>query len=568
MKKYLFAFGCIIASFFLLSSSPAYSQKITARFMVSFADKSGTPYSVSAPQDFLSQRAVQRRSKFAIPVTVQDLPVSPKYIDTLVNRGFPVLGTSKWFNAALIESNDSAAVMDLLNLPFVTAVDLLYYTNTAKSAGNKGSKSLEFSNNFGNVLQHQSQFMKGATSSGINYGFGFSQANMLGATYLHQMGFSGENVVIAVLDGGFSFADTLPVFDSLRMQNRILTTHNFVKPGETVYGSSTHGMMVLSTMGGNIPGTLVGTAPHASYHLLLTEDVADEFPVEEFYYGMGAEYADSVGADLINSSLGYTTFDLSLLDHQPKDMDGNHSLSSKAASIAAAKGILVVTAAGNGGGSSWFYISSPGDADSIITVGAVDVSANYAPFSSTGPTVDDRVKPDVAAVGWNATIASTGGGATTGNGTSFATPVMCGALACLRQANDSVPVMKLIEAVQRSGNQWFAPDTLLGYGIPNLAVAHLVLGGQPIPKIEDKEFKIAPNPFNDRFLVTFYATDTQQITIEIYDLRGRKYYGGAYQKLTGLNVISVPDPGNMASGTYILKIQDGRNTITRKIIRQ
>ncbi|HRZ50345.1 MAG TPA: S8/S53 family peptidase, partial [Bacteroidales bacterium] len=250
------------------------------------------------------------------------------------------------------------------------------------------------------------------------------------------------------------------------------------------------------------------------------------------------------------------------------DMDGKTSLSARAASKASAKGILVVTSAGNGGGSSWFYVSSPGDAEHVVTVGAVDVSGTYAPFSSTGPTADRRIKPDAAAVGWNATIASSAGGSTTGNGTSFASPILCGALACLRQAFDTIPIMQFIDAVHRSGHQWFNPDTLLGYGIPNLAVAHLVLGGQPIPDIGDKDFKVSPNPFNDRLLVSFYATDTQNITLELYDLRGNLHFNGEIRKNPGLNVIPIPEPSRLASGTYLLKITDGKNIFTRKVIRQ
>lgn len=543
------------------------AQNITSKFMVSFADKSGTPYQITNPQAYLGQRAIQRRLKYSIPVTEQDLPVSPQYLDTLTNRGFLVLAASKWLNAALIDSKDSVAVMDLLNLPFVTAVDLVYYTNTAKGGGSKGTQKFDTDEELLRCLKSAPE-AKGSKLSGINYGYGYTQANMLGATYLHQLGYTGEDMIIAVLDAGFHLADTLPVFDSLHLQNRILATHNFVKPNETVYQSSEHGMMVLSTMGGNLPGTLVGTAPHASFMLLLSEDVATEFPVEEFYWALAAEYADSAGADLINSSLGYTTFDLPVLSHTYADMNGITNISSRAASWAAQRGLLVVASAGNGGGSSWFYISSPGDADSIITAGAVDISGQYAGFSSTGPTADKRVKPDVASVGLGSSIASSGGGSTNGNGTSFSSPIMCGALACLWQANDSLPNIQIIEAVRRSGHQWFHPDTLLGYGIPNLAVAHLVLGGIPVPNIKDKKFKVAPNPFNNQFFITFYSTDTQQVTIELYDLRGQLQFVSTARKNNGLNVLPVNGLEKLASGAYILKLVEGNLVITQKIIRQ
>jgi serine protease AprX len=326
---------------------------------------------------------------------------------------------------------------------------------------------------------------------------------------------------------------------------------------------------VLSTMTANLPGQIVGTAPHASFHLLLTEDVYSEFPVEEFYWGLAAEYADSIGADMINSSLGYNTYDLPILSHTYQDMNGKTSLSARAATMAASRGMLVVASAGNGGGSSWFYVGSPADADSIVTVGAVDVSGNYASFSSTGPSYDQRIKPDVVAVGLGSTIAASWGGATTGNGTSFSGPIMCGALACLWQANPNMSNMQIIDALHRSAHQYNFPDTLLGYGIPNLAVAHLILGGHDFPDITSaKLVTVAPNPFQDLLMITFYATDTHQVSLELYDMRGKLYHSRSYLKTNGFNVIPLSDLDKLAAGAYILKITDGKNVITQKVIRR
>jgi serine protease AprX len=573
MKKQLFSLVFLgILLMVLTTTSTLEAQTISSKYMVSFHDKDSTPYVVTNPSAYLSPRAIARRVKFAIPVTTQDLPVYPVYLDSLTARGVKVLGASKWFNAALVEVNDSAIAMDLLTLPFVTAVDLLYYVIGPKKRIGEGSGIKSVDQALPASLQ--SPVTEGAAGargvkSGINYGYSFAQANMLGVNYLHQMGFKGDSMIIAVLDAGFSGADVLPVFDSLHLNNRILSTRNFVNPQDPVYGSSTHGMMVLSTMGGNLPGQLVGTAPNASYHLLLSEDVATEFPVEEFYWALAAEYADSAGADMINSSLGYTTFDHPVLNHTYQDMDGKSNLSSRAATIAASRGVLVVASAGNGGGSSWFYISSPGDADSIITAGAVNNSGLYAPFSSTGPSFDQRVKPDVVSVGWDAVIAGFGGGYTTGNGTSFSSPILCGAIACLWQANPRMSNMQIIDAVRRSGHQYSFPDTLLGYGIPNLAVAHLVLGGQEIPSLtDDKTFTVAPNPFNDMVFVTFYAGDTQSVSLELYSMRGRLLHSRTVTKQAGMNVIALTDLDALSSGVYLLKILDGKEVITRKIIRK
>lgn len=551
--------------------SDLIAQKVTMQFMVSLTDKDSTPFLTTHPEAFLSERAIERRTRFGIPVTEQDLPVYPGYLDSLQNNGVKVLSASKWFNAALVEVNDSADAMNLLNLPFVNSVDLLYIKDSTKQGRiTQTNKMLyEIDPAMLSLLKNRTAKNEKGASGLINYGYSFAQVNMLGANYLHQIGYTGDSIVIAVLDAGFSMTDFLPVFDSLRYHNRILSTRNFVTPGETVYGSSQHGTMVLSTMGGNLPGVIVGTAPHATYHLLLSEDVTSEFPVEEFYWCLAAEYADSIGADMINSSLGYTTYDHPALSHTYASMDGKTTLSARAATIASSRGMLVSASAGNGGGGSWHYISSPGDADSILTVGAVDVSGQYASFSSTGPSFDGRVKPDVAAVGFGATISASGGGATFGNGTSFSSPIMCGAVACLWQANPNMSNLEIIESVRKSAHQFTFPDTLLGYGIPNLAVAHLLLGGQKFPDIsEEKEIKIAPNPFYDYMLVTFYATDTQNVLVELYDMRGMLYHSRSVKKSTGLNVINLGDLNRLTSGAYILKIVDGSNVITKKVIRR
>jgi serine protease AprX len=569
-RSILLLTGTVLLFALLILTGRSNAQQVNSKYMVTFNDKANTPYQVTNPQAFLSSRAIERRTKFSIPVTVLDLPVNPGYVDSLVQRGFKVDAVSKWFNAALVDSKDSMALMDLVNLPFVESVDLLYYV-VSGSKGKQGRptrKDGTLSADYTPLLDGSYQLATASGGDPINYGSAFSQVNMIGANYLHQLGYTGDSLVIAVLDAGYSLTDLLPAFDSLRLQNRILSTRNFVRPLETVYTDSQHGTMVLSTMTGNLPGQIVGTAPHASFHLLLTEDVFSEFPVEEFYWGLGAEYADSIGADMINSSLGYNTYDLPILSHTYTNMDGKTALSSRAATIAASRGMLVVASAGNGGGSSWFYVGSPADADSIVTVGAVDVSGNYASFSSTGPTFDQRVKPDVVAVGLGSTIAASWGGATTGNGTSFSGPIICGALACLWQANPNMSNMQILDAVHKSAHQYNHPDTLLGYGIPNLAVAHLILGGQEFPDIKNnKHVLLAPNPFQDILLITFFATDTHQIAVELFDLRGKLYHKRTFQKQSGYNAVYLTDLDKLAAGTYILKITDGKNVISEKVIK-
>lgn len=575
MKKLIIILCFALAVLPALTTTGLWAQKPVARFMVSFTDKSGTPYQVSNPSAFLGARAIERRVKFNIPVTMTDLPVSPMYLDSLTAHGVLVVSASKWLNAALIETDDSAKAVGLLSLPFVQSVELLYYkTSVKKKESGTGMKSMN------SMLDDHLAFVMAAPAaaaapppaqlkSGINYGYAFAQANMVGATYLHQLGFTGDSIQIAVLDAGFIMVDQMQAFDTLRANNKILSTRNVVAPGESVYSAHPHGTYVLSIMGGNLPGSIVGTAPGAGYHLVLTEDVASEFPVEEYFWVLGAEYADSIGADLINSSLGYTTFDLAALDHTFASMDGKTTLSARGATMASARGMLVVASAGNGGGSGWYIISSPGDADSILTVGAVDVNAVYAPFSSTGKSADGRVKPDVAAVGWNATFAGTGGGYFTGNGTSFSSPVMCGAVACLWQANPGMSNHQIIDAVRRSSHQYLNPDTLLGYGIPNLAIAHLILGAQEIPDLnKDQRFIVAPNPFDGLMLVSFYANDTQQVNLQLFNVQGKQVQQTLHQKSPGMNVVAFNDLSSLPAGVYVLRIIDGNKVFSQKVIKR
>jgi serine protease AprX len=560
--------------FMLVPTVYADAQQDTMRFMVTFSDKSGTPFQVSNPSAFLSERAIARRVKFNIAVIEEDLPVSPAYLDSLSARGIRLLGTSRWFNAALIETYDSATAIALLGLPYVVAVDLLYIDQ-----GIKKKTSVDPRSGIKSMTTHQmireitapSALAAGAMqhTSGFSYGPAFAQANLIGASYLHQMGFTGDSLQIAVLDAGFTLTDVMDAFDSLRTTNRILSTKNFVDPNQTVYSSHFHGTYVLSVMAANQPGVIVGTAPHASYHLLLTEDIASEYPVEEFYWAQGAEYADSIGADMINSSLGYTTFYHPALNHQFSDMDGQTTLSTRAATMASRRGMLVMASAGNGGGSSWYIVGSPADADSILTVGAVDVAGQYAPFSSTGKSWDGRVKPDVVATGWNTVIANPWGGTFHGNGTSFSSPVLAGAVACLWQANPGMSNHQIMDAVKRSAHQFLFPDTLMGYGIPNLAIAHLKLGGMDFPDIVNElDFLVAPNPFINQIIVSYTSSDTQQVTLGLYDIGGRLLRSESANSTPGLNMMHIGALDRLSAGTYLLKITTGNHTVTRKVIRR
>lgn len=547
------------SSLLLFASFLASAQN--DKYVIYFADKNGSPFSISTPAAYLSPRAIQRRVTQNIPIQLDDIPVNQTYINQVEALGVTVLNRSKWFNAISIQTSDTNKVNAIKNLPFVSGTQLV--NRIKKTLQPEPIDKFDFEAKLPSLVESAN---KTAT---LSYGQGLNQIQMLGGTLLHDLGFQGQGIVVAVLDAGFTDADNMIVFDSLRAGNQILGTRDFVDGGTFVYGFNSHGTSVLSTMGANIPGTFIGTAPKASYYLVRTEDVFSENPIEEFNWAAGVEYADSVGADVINSSLGYTTFDNSSLNHSYSDMNGHTNLSAKAASHCASKGIVVVVAAGNEGGSAWHYISSPADADSILAIGAVDGVGNYAGFSSTGPSYDGRVKPNVAAQGSGTTVAYPGGGIGGGSGTSFASPVTAGMVACLRQANPTKTYLEIIDAIQQSASQYTNPDSLKGYGIPNFNLANILISGI---KVNNKDVSglvnVFPNPFNEQLEFLFNTSETETITVQLLDLSGRKIYE-TQQKIypNNLNLVKLNFDKKLAQGFYMLHIQSKSGSFEQKVLR-
>ncbi|RLD76420.1 MAG: hypothetical protein DRJ10_13610, partial [Bacteroidetes bacterium] len=367
-------------------------------YLINLADKDNTPYSLDNPEAFLSEKAIQRRQKYKIPFTENDLPVNPTYIDSLKNLGLKIVNVSKWFNSLTVYSKDSFLLDTLNKISFVKSVGL-----------NKESTIKDKETNKLNVPIRAEKSTSYDSSDYSFYGNSFRQIEMLNGNLLHNEGYKGEGMFIAVLDAGFFRVNELPAFDSIRINNQIVGVFDFVDRDTIVYDASSHGMQVLSTMAGNIPGQLVGTAPKANYLLLRTEQTASEYIIEEHNWVVAAEYADSLGVDMINTSLGYNDFDDNSQDHTYADMDGNTAMISIGADIAASKGILVVTSAGNDGASAWKYINAPADADSVLCIGAVTPEEDIAYFSSRGPTSDQRIKPDVCAMGMPSVVSGNNG---------------------------------------------------------------------------------------------------------------------------------------------------------------
>jgi len=537
---------------------PLFCSAQTHKYFIQFTDKNNSAYSVSNPSAFLTARAINRRAAQGIAIDTNDLPVNQNYIDSVINKGAAVLTRSKWFNGVTIEA-DLATLQDVLTLPFVQQSTQLNRTPSSTGELEKTNKfGMPFESNTNDLFRTQS----------YNYGPSYNQIHIMNGDFLHNAGYHGEGMVIALLDAGFFDANILPAFDSLFANNQILGTWDFVAGEASVYEDYSHGMSVLSTIGGNIPGDLVGTAPKASFWLLRTEDAATEYIVEEYNWDAGAEFADSAGADIISTSLGYTTFNDPSEDHTYADMNGHTTPSARAANIAFSKGMLVISSAGNEGSNPWHYISSPADGDSVIAVAAVDGSGDYASFSSTGPSSDGDIKPNVAAVGQNTVISNSDGSIGTGSGTSFACPVLAGSAACLWQAHPTHSNRDIKDAIQQSASQHLSPDSLLGYGIPNFLIADVLLGGTELNfSNTDKLVSIYPNPFIDQVQLKFYPASNQEIKIEVFDAFGKKILEQS-EETAGRVFNTIPLPlSQLRKGIYFVEVSSKENKFVRKIVK-
>ena len=547
----------------------AFSQ-YPSRYFIQFTDKNNNGYNINNPSAFLSARAVARRTNQNIGYDFKDLPVTQAYVDSLAAHGATILNKTKWFNGVTIETLDTNVLNSILALPFVVNAHSPVGRFASHGKGILPIGFLQREYLLRTNISAPTQRMEQVKS--LNYGSAYNQIHLINGDYLHNMGYMGEGMVIGVLDAGYLHADTMAGFDSIRNNNKILGTRNFVQSiNNDVYQDHWHGCMVLSLMGGNWPGMIVGTAPHASYWLIVTEDANSENVIEEYNWASGAEFADSVGVDIITTSLGYTQFDHSEQNHSFADMNGHTTTCAKAAAIAAERGILVLAAAGNDGNNAWHHISTPADADSILAVGAVDASRNYATFSSVGYSSDGRVKPDVADQGAGTTVMDPVWSAnslnTNGNGTSFATPILAGAAACLWQAHPTMNAMQIRRAIIESASQYTNPDTLLGYGIPNFALASSFLTGVP-SNTSDNLLNVYPNPFSQSINYEFYSDTSQTIVVTILNALGKVIFQEKHPLKGACNYkFSIPNVSNESKGIYILQIQSDKFLFTRKLVK-
>ena len=438
----------------LLPGLGLQAQSDTLKYRVGLRDKAVTEYSLGRPEEFLSRKAIERRARQHLSIDSTDLPVCKQYVDELRRQGVRIVLTGKWENFVTVSCNDTAVAARIAALPFVRSVEPVW-----KAPKNALRDTTE---------RRDSLVNRPAIHPDSIYGTAFAQLAMSRGDKLHEAGFRGQGMTIAVIDAGYHNVDSIAAMRNIR----ILGTRDFVEPGSDIYSKGSHGMAVLSCMAMNAPEVMTGTAPEASYWLLRSEDERSEQPVEQDYWAVAVEFADSVGVDVLNTSLGYYVYDDASLNLRLRDLDGRHELMSRQASHIADKGMVLVCSAGNAGMEPWKKITTPGDAENVLTVGAIDKRGVLAPFSSIGNTQDGRVKPDVVAVGLGADVMRTDGNQGHANGTSFASPIMCGMVACLWQACPDLTAKELIELVRSVGDRASWPDNIYGYGVPDLWKAY------------------------------------------------------------------------------------------------
>jgi len=437
-----------------LLATGASAEQDTLKYRISLKDKAGTEYSLKKPEKYLSAKAIERRRKQNLPIDSTDLPVCRKYIDEIRKQGVKIVVTGKWDNFVTVSCNDTTLIDRIAALPFVLSTEKVWIS---PSAG-KPSMATERDSVLNQPTIHPDSI----------YGRAITQIQMSNGDKLHEAGFKGQGMTIAVIDAGFHNVDKITAMQNIR----ILGTKDFVNQQADIFAESSHGMSVLSCIGMNRPDIMTGTAPEASFWLLRSEDEYSEHLVEQDYWSAAVEFADSVGVDVINTSLGYYTFDDKSKNYKYRDLDGRHALMSRQASHIADKGMILVCSAGNSGAGSWKKITPPGDADNVLTVGAIDKRAVLATFSSVGNTADHRVKPDVVAVGVGSDVIRTDGNQGRANGTSFSSPIMCGMVTCLWQACPTLTAKEVIELVRRSGDRAGFPDNIYGYGVPDMWKAY------------------------------------------------------------------------------------------------
>lgn len=527
---------------FLFLCGLLFSQDLV---LIKFADKPSADTYFDNPLLMLSQKSLDRRAKYNIELNLQDVPVETSYVVEIENLGIEPIAVSKWFNGVFAWCTETE-ISQAEALPFVSEVES-FVRNDLRYVGRS-----QVEDKF--QMENQSQGLTGTMD--FVYGYTETQVTQLNLQYLHNLGFTGEGVTIAVMDNGFPGVNTQAGFAYLRDNDKIKGGYNFIDKNEDIYSRGTHGTVVLSTMGGYLENQFVGTAIDAEYYLFITENTDHELPDEEVNWIAAAERADSIGVDVLNTSLGYNHFDDPRYNYSYDDMDGQTTFISRGSQFAAERGIMVVNSAGNSGNGSWYYITAPADAEDVFTIGAVQSNNLPAGFSSYGPTSDGRIKPDVAALGVNAAVIRPNGNIENANGTSFSSPIMAGAMACLIQAYPHTQPAELRQKVRESAHLYENPTAQLGYGIPDFGEAF-----ETLMSVEDlipiETVKIYPNPSSG---IVNIQSEKPIRQLQLISVEGK-----IVRKYNSSNQINIQD---LPKGIYVLKVQlENGKTEIKKLIK-
>lgn len=501
----------------------------TAKYFISFKDKIVSKELLEDPKLFLSQKAIDRREKYAITITENDLPVNAVYVDSLQKLGANVWYTSKWMNGAYVQ-------IDTIALKKIKALDFVIETEAMEK-----------------------ELQGGIQSISIDYGDSQTQNNMLGIPQMHKDTLTGKGVNIALIDGGYKNVGSINAFSKLN----VLGTYDFVDKETNVYDDHEHGTQVLSATGAFYEGEVIGGAYQANYYLLRSENVATEYRIEEYNWLLAAEYADSVGVDIISTSLGYFDFDNANQDYTYSDLDGETALISRAANLATSKGILVIASAGNEGNSYWKRITFPAEATTVLAVGAVDSQEKATKFTSIGMIEGDKVKPNVSAHGNQTILVNGSGNVIKDNGTSFATPTVCGLLAGLMELYPMIKPLDWIEYAEKSASLYTNPDNKRGYGVPNYSLIRTLIDEGTINNLDNNDLLIYPTILISQSgeLIIESNLISEKMTILISDVLGKEIF---YTELDYQKRIEIPFYVSEAN-FFVVKVIIGDKVFTQKI---
>ena len=508
---------------------------------VFLTDKQNVETSINNPITILTQQAIDRKNAHGVVIDERDVPVNEAYISQLKQQtGITVMAKSKWMNAIHVRGTETD-ISALTNLSFVATIEF-------------ADKSI----NTGRFSGHNNKFEIEESLVDFNYGDTQNQIEMINANTLHINDFTGEGLIIAVLDTGFPNVNTMNAFQRIRDNGDLLDGYDFVDRTDNIYAytANNHGTKVLSTMAGYVEGSYVGSAPDASYYLFRTEDAASENPVEESYWVEAAERADSLGVDIINTSLGYKTYDNPNYSYTNSDLNGETAFITRGANIAFEKGMLIVVSAGNSGVNG---VGAPADSPNVLSIGSVDENGIYSSFSSQGSAIQPTQKPDVVARGGLAFVIGDNDIIVNNNGTSFSAPIISGGLACLWQALPTASNLNIMQYVRMSASQYTTPDYFLGYGIPDLELAYTI--GLSLQEIEIVSIKIYPNPVNEELHINFPNTN-EVFQLNIYDVLGNLVYNTILN-----NSFNTIKTSFLSSGMYVLTFETNGILKTFKLLK-